>query len=266
MRILSLFTAFILSFPNVPASQRASSPTAPSPQRDPQALAVLQSSVAAMGNTLPADSTATGNVTITAGSETSQGTVRILTRGTNQTSIQFQTTNVNWSVIYSNGQANRVDTTATSVPPMELAASSQCLYFPFAFLSGLLNNSEVSLQYVGQESLDSSQANHIRVQNTYASSPSLQFLSDFTTTDIWLDASTALPVRISLTRRNGGGSSPKIPISFSYSNYKIIAGVQYPFSIQEFLTGTLWATTSIQSVNFNTGLSEKDFPLGQEAN
>src|SRR5260370_9124045 len=141
MRILSLFTAFILSFPNVPASQRASSPTAPSPQRDPQALAVLQSSVAAMGNTLPADSTATGNVTITAGSETSQGTVRILTRGTNQTSIQFQTTNVNWTVIYSNGQANQVDTTAPSVPPMELAASSQCLYFPFAFLSCLLNNS-----------------------------------------------------------------------------------------------------------------------------
>src|SRR5260370_12015955 len=132
MRILSLFTAFILSFATVAASQRASWATAPSPRRDPKALAVSQSSVAAMGNTLPADSTATGNVTITAGSETSQGTVRILTRGTNQTSIQFQTTNVNWSAIYSNGQANPVDTTATTFPPMQLAAPSQCLYFPFA--------------------------------------------------------------------------------------------------------------------------------------
>jgi len=234
--------------------------------RDPQAAALLRQSVAAMGTTLPTDSTATGSVTITAGSETSQGTIRILTRSTNQTSIQFQTSMANWSVIYSNGQANRVDATGTTMLPLELAASSQCLYFPFPFLSGLLNSSEVSLQYIGQESLDSSQANHIRAQNTYASSPSLQFLSDFTTTDIWLDASTALPVRISLTRRNGGGSSPKIPISFSYSNYKTIAGVQYPFSIQEFLTGTLWATTSIQSVAFNTGLTDSSFPVATEGN
>lgn len=266
MRILSLFAALILSFPNVAASQHASSPTAPSPRRDPQALAVLQSSVAAMGNTLPADSTATGNVTITAGSETSQGTVRILTRGTNQTSIQFQTTNVNWSVIYSSGQASRVDTTGTSVLPMELAASSQCLYFPLPFLSGLLNNSDFSLQYVGQESLDSSQANHIRVQNTYASSPSLQFLSDFTTADIWLHASTALPVRISSTRRSGGGSSPKIPISVSYSNYQKVSGVQYPFTVQEYFTGTLWAITSIQSVTFNSGLTDANFPITLDGN
>jgi hypothetical protein len=266
MRILSLFAALILSSPNVAASQQATTFASQRPRREPQAAALLEATVSAMGGTIPVDSVATGNVTIVAGSQTSTGATRILTRGTNQTSIQFQTTNVNWSVIYSNGQANRVDTTGTRVLPMELAASSQCLYFPFPFLSGLLNNSEVSLQYVGQESLDSSPANHIRVQNTYASSPSLQFLSDFTTTDIWLDASTALPVRISLTRRNGGGSSPKIPISFSYSNYKIIAGVLYPFSIQEFLTGTLWAATSIQSVTFNTGLSEKDFPVSQEAN
>jgi hypothetical protein len=234
--------------------------------RDPQAVALLGQSVAAMGTTMPADSTATGSVTITAGSETSQGTVHILTRSMDQTSIQFQTTNVNWSVIYSNGQANRVDATGTSVLPLEHAASSQSLYFPFPFLSGLLGNPDVSLHYVGRESLDSSSANHIRVQNTYASSPSLQFLSDFTTADIWLDASTALPVRISLTRRNGGGSSPKIPISFSYSNYKTIAGVQYPFTIQEFVTGTLWASTSIQSVTFNTGLTDSSFPIATEGN
>jgi hypothetical protein len=114
--------------------------------RDAQAVALVSQSIAAMGNTFPADSTATGSVTIKAGSETSQGTIRILTRSTNQTSIQFQTSMANWSVIYSNGEANRVDATGTTVLPLELAASSQCLYFPFPFLFGLLNNSDVSLQ------------------------------------------------------------------------------------------------------------------------
>lgn len=223
-------------------------------------------SVRNMGGTVPSDSAASGNVVIVAGSLTSSGTAHILTRGTNQTSIQFQTTNVNWSLIYSNGEANRVDATGTKVLPLELAASSQSLYFPFPFLSGLLNNPDIYLQYIGQESVDSAQANHVRVQNTFASSPSLQFLSDFTTADIWLDASTTLPVRISLTRRNGGGSSPRIAISLSFSNYKTIAGVLYPFSIQEFLSGTLWATTSIQSVSFNNGLTDSSFPVVTEGN
>src|SRR5882762_3743253 len=216
-------------------------------------------SVRNMGGTVPSDSAASGNVVIVAGSLTSSGTAHILTRGTNQTSIQFQTTNVNWSLIYSNGEANRVDATGTKVLPLELAASSQSLYFPF--LSGLLNNPDIYLQYIGQESVDSAQANHVRVQNTFASSPSLQFLSDFTTADIWLDASTTLPVRISLTLRNGGGSSPRIAISLSFSNYKTIADVLYPFSIQEFLSGTLWATTSLQSVSFNNGLTDSSFPV-----
>ena len=223
-------------------------------------------SVRNMGGTVPSDSAASGNVVIVAGSLTSSGTAHILTRGTNQTSIQFQTTNVNWSLIYSNGEANRVDATGTKVLPLELAASSQSLYFPFPFLSGLLNNPDIYLQYIGQESVDSAQANHVRVQNTFASSPSLQFLSDFTTADIWLDASTTLPVRISLTRRNGGGSSPRIAISLSFSNYKTIADVLYPFSIQEFLSGTLWATTSIQSVSFNNGLTDSSFPVVTEGN
>jgi len=223
-------------------------------------------SVRNMEGTVPSDSAASGNVVIVAGSLTSSGTAHILTRGTNQTSIQFQTTNVNWSLIYSNGEANRVDATGTKVLPLELAASSQSLYFPFPFLSGLLNNPDIYLQYIGQESVDSAQANHVRVQNTFASSPSLQFLSDFTTADIWLDASTTLPLRISLTRRNGGGSSPKIAISLSFSNYKTIAGVLYPFSIQEFLSGTLWATTSIQSVSFNNGLTDSSFPVVTEGN
>jgi len=262
MRVARLFLAFVLILVSSPRLN--SQQSAPAAQRDQQAIALLQSSVRAMGGTVPSDSVASGNVVIVEGSLTTSGTVRILTRGTDQTSIQFLTTNVNWSVIYSDGQANRVDATGTTALPLELAASSQSLYFPFPVLSGLLGNPDVSLRYVGRESLDSSPANHIRVQNTYASSTSLQFLCDFTTADIWLDASTALPVRISLTRRNGGGSSPKIPISFSYSNYKTIAGVQYPFSIQEFLTGTLWATTSIQSVAFNTGLTDSSFPVATE--
>jgi hypothetical protein len=235
-------------------------------QRDAQAATLLRQAIAAMGASLPSDSTATGNVTITAGGETSQGSVKVLTRGTNQTSIQFQSTMANWSVIYSNGLASRIDATGTTALPLELAASSQCLYFPQPFLSGLINNPDVSLQYVGEETLDSSEVNHIRAWNTFSSVAQMQFLSDFTLTDIWLDAMSGHPRQISLTRRYGGGSSPKISVSVSYANYQSMSGVQYPLAIQESINGTPWGTTTIQTVTFNTGLSDTAFPVAVEGN
>jgi hypothetical protein len=155
--------------------------------------------------------------------------------------------------------------TSTALP-LELAMSSQSLYFPMPFIAGLFNNPDVSFQYVGQETLDSSEVNHIRAWNTFSSNTQMQFLSAFTVTDIWLDPASALPVQISVTRRNGGGSSPKISVSVSYSNYQSISGVQYPFAVQESINGTLWATTTIQSVAFNSGLTDSNFPITEGVN
>jgi hypothetical protein len=251
---LFLISNSSVGFPQTPAA------TTSSPQRDPQAVAVLQKSVSVMG-ALPSDSTAIGNVTTVAGSLTQQGTITILTRGSTQTSIQFQMPNNPWTVVFANGQANRVETSQTTVYPLELAASSQCLYFPLPYLSGILNNADYSVQYVGQEALGSSTVNHIVVQNTFNSSPTYQLLSPFTATDIWIDASSSLPVKIGMIRRDGGGSAPKIPISVSYSNYQVVSGVRYPFTIQEYVTETLWATTNIQSVTLNSGLTESNFQV-----
>jgi hypothetical protein len=170
------------------------SSTQPVVVRDPHAVALLQQSVTSMAPTPPADSAATGTVTIDAGSQTSQGTVNILTRGSAETSIQVQTPVESWSVIYADGQANRIDSTATTVLPLELSLSSQCLYFPLPYLGGLLANPDVSIQFVAQGTVGSSVANHIRVQNTFNSSPPFQFLSEFTIAEIWLDATGGLPL------------------------------------------------------------------------
>ena len=51
------------------------------PAQDPQAIAVLQQSVAAMGKALLSDSTANGTITTNAGGETETGSIVILTRG-----------------------------------------------------------------------------------------------------------------------------------------------------------------------------------------
>src|SRR5258707_187282 len=109
MLVSPLFLATILIFAsslNLSSQQQQTTPTI---QRDAQAATLLHQAITATGTSLPADSTATGSVTITAGGETCQGSIRVLTRGTNQTSIQLQSTMANWSVIFSNGQASKVD-------------------------------------------------------------------------------------------------------------------------------------------------------------
>jgi hypothetical protein len=63
----------------------------PAPTSDPQAVAAIQQAAIAMGGSAPSDSTATGTITTVAGSPTENGTITILTRGTDQTSEQIQT-------------------------------------------------------------------------------------------------------------------------------------------------------------------------------
>jgi len=257
--VLSLLCVCFLCFPA--GSQQATSTSTASPQRDAQAVALLQQSVTAFGSIQPSDSSATGSVTITAGSLTTEGTVTILTKGVTETSIQFQIPDNPWTVVFSNGEANKVESTQTTVYPLELAASSQCLYFPLPYLSGILNNPDYSIQYIGQETVGSSIANHIIVQNTFNSAAAYQFLSSFTMADIWLDTATALPVKIGMVHRNGGGSATRIPFSVVYSNYQTVSGVRYPFTILENVTDTPWATTTVQSVTFNSGLTDSPFSV-----
>jgi hypothetical protein len=233
--------------------------------RDPQAVAMLQKSIAAMG-TVPSDSTASGNVTLVAGGQTLQGTLELLTRSTNQTSMTVQAGTRNWSVIYSNGEANLSQAGTSTSLPLEAVMSSQSCYFPLPFLNAILSNSDYSITDIGPETLSGSNVTHIQVQNTFASNPLFQSLSGLTTTDIWINSTTFLPQQISFVRRSAGGSTPGISVAVSFANYQTLGGTLYPYQIQEALNGTPWATFNIQSVVLSTGLTDANFPVTVGAN
>jgi hypothetical protein len=251
----------------LPLPVLAQTPTASqAPTRDPQAVARLQASAAAMAKASPADSVATGTVTLVAGSSTDQGTVRILTRGTAETAVEVQTSNTSWTVTYSSSKASRADGTTTKSLYLEQAASSRCVYFPYPVISDLLTNPDAAFTYVGQETSEQGTLQHIQAWNTFNSNPALRFLSEFTVVDIWLDEVSGLPRQISFIRRRGGGSAPRIPVTISYSNYRNAGGVLYPYLIEESVNGTVWATITIESVVFNSGLSDANFTVAAEAN
>jgi hypothetical protein len=230
-------------------------------QRDPQAVSLLQASLNAMGGTVPADSVATGSVTMVAGSQTSTGTIRILTRGANQSSEQITLPQSTYSVTYSAGLAGESINSATASIPIERTVTSQSVCFPLPFLAAALANPDESIQYVALETFGQQSLQHLRIQNTFASQPNLQQFASFATFDLWLDANTGLPERISFVRRNGSGATPRIPLDAFFSAYKTTSGVAYPVQINLSLNGTPWTTIAINSVAFNTGLSDSSFSV-----
>ncbi len=230
-------------------------------QRDSQAAAILQQAIAALAKVSPADSSATGTVTVVEGSTTQSGTIQIFTRGAAQTMETIILPDGQRSVVYSNGNAKEVGDKGASTPPLELIVTDQCSDFPLPLLLSVLNTSDEAYRYVGQETLDGASAEHIQVWNTFASKPRQQKLAPFSTRDIWFDASSGLPLKIAYSRRAGGGSIPGFPVEVSFSNYTNVNGVSYPFQINKSFNGTPWQTITIQNVSFNTGLKDAQFQV-----
>lgn len=256
MKLSSLLACIFLLVSTGPAVAQTS------PTRDPQTVLLFQKSVAAMGGAAPSDSTATGTITLVAGSLKDSGTITILTRGLNETAEKLQMSQEGYrAVIYSSWQANRVTGTTSTPLHLELAATSQCPDFPLPLLVEALNDSDFSLQYIGSETIDRQSAYHIRFWDTFASNKQLQGLAEFTRRDIWLSAASALPLRLSYQRRKAAGSTPRIPMQVDYGNYGNVGGVLYPFLIKKSKDGTPWIAITIQRVQLDTGLTDADFPV-----
>jgi hypothetical protein len=259
MRVARLLLSLLFLFSTSPRlnSQQSSAPA----QRDPQAIAILQQAVAAMASSSPADSSATGTVTVVEGSTTQQGTIQILTLGVTQTSETLMLSGGSRGTIYSNGDALETTGTQSANPPLELIVTDQCADFPLPLLQAFLTTADEAITYVGAETLNGQAVQHVQVWKTFSAKPKLQKLAPFSTRDIWFSSSSGLPVKISYKRRAGGGSVPGILVEISYSNYTNVNGVQYPFQISKSLNGTPWTTITISNVSFNSGLTASQFQV-----
>jgi hypothetical protein len=235
--------------------------TPPSTVRDPQALTILQNSISAMGSTVPVDSTATGSVTIVAGTKTDYGTIQILTRGIDQSSDQITLPDQTISVIYSRGQANEIVNGVVKYASVQLTASSQSSDFPLPFLAAALSATDLGIQYIGEETINGLSYQHIQIWHTFSANQNLQRLWSFTVKDIWVDPATWLPFKIAYERREAGGASPRFRIEVLYSNWQTVGGAFYPYQIQKSWNGMPWTSITIQNVALQTGLTDSNFPV-----
>jgi hypothetical protein len=232
------------------------------PQRDPRASAALQAALAALGGNVPASSTASGTVELVAGGATETGSIQIETKGMGQTLEQLSFENGVAKAVYSNGAASDTHHAAVHEPfSMELAATSHSVLFPLPYLAAISSSVDFSLEFVGSETLNDVICQHIKVWDTYASRPSMQFLLPFSYRDIWFSSATNLPVKIAYNSRSGAGAVADTKIDVSYSSYQTVSGVQFPLQIHKSINDSPWMNITISTVTFNAGLSDSDFQI-----
>jgi hypothetical protein len=229
-------------------------------QRDPGATASLATAISSLARSVPADSVATGTVEVTLGAHSEKGTITIRTRGLTQTSETLVLPSGTQKFVFDGDMASDNLNGGPEVRSAELAASAQSPMFPLPLLANAYSDNAFSAADLGPEVLDGTSTNHIRLTRTYADRR-LSDLAALSRRDVWLDAKSGLPQRVSYARRTATGAEAPIRVDVFLSDYRDVDGVMYPFTIRKDLNGSLWADITIQSVTFNNGLSAADFVI-----
>jgi outer membrane lipoprotein-sorting protein len=250
VRIVTAFIAIALLPATAQVTQQAPPPS--------EATNALTASINAMGN-VPQDSVATGTVTITSGSKTESGTIRITTRGLKESREEIDLPSGKQQSVYSNGQASENLNGGKLEKSAELAATAQSAIFPLPLMASKFAAADGSFTLVGTETVSGIQTKHLRIANTYLSRPKSPHLAAFSEMNVWIDSATNLPIKITYQRRTCAGACAALDIELRFSDYRNIKGILYPFHIQKLVNGVLWADIRIQDVQFNTALTSADF-------
>jgi len=227
-------------------------------KRDQPAINDVSGSIDALGTSLPADSTATATVQMADGES---ATLTIKMRGTTQTTEIFSSAAGTTEKTFS-ADAAAIKNSGTVTPvSMEMAGSSNSCIYPLPLLVEAMNNADYSLEWVGEETVNGTSAAHIKISNTFHSSPNLHGVARFTTKDIWIDSTSHLPVRISYEEREASGAVAGVAVQLDFTSYQTVDGRKFPQSISRHYNGTDWGTLNIQQVQFNSGLTDSDFAI-----
>lgn len=231
------------------------------PQRDQRAALVLQAAFGALGGSMPSDFQLTGTVELVEGSLLERGTVRILGRGLEQSREEIQTPSRQRKWIHSHGRAAAVEDYLGRELSLEAVVISQTAAAPLQLVGRALLDSEWGCDYLGLVALAGTQAHHIRLWQSFSKDPRLEHLAVFSQRELWVDAVTGLPLKLAFVRREAVGPAPSVAFGVTYSDYRAVDGLAWPFSVQVSRNGVRWARYNIETVTINSGLSDRDFSI-----
>jgi hypothetical protein len=265
MRILSLFAALILSFPNVAAPQQA---TTPASANSAQVTALLSQSAAALtGGVTLTDVTLSGTARRIAGSDDETGTVTVKALAGTGTRIDLSLPSGSRSEIRNTSSVPAVGSWSgpggVSYPISNHNLFTDPGWFPAFTLASLLSAPNAVIAYVGPETRDGQSVIHLTASQQFSalSANAASLVQHLTQTEIFLDPNTNLPVAIAFNIHPDNNALLDIPIEIRFSDYRSVRGAQVPFHVQKLLKNSLVLDLQFQTATLNSGLSATAFTV-----
>lgn len=232
-----------------------------------QASTVLQNSLAAiLGNSSVSDVTITGTARRIAGTDDETGSVTFQAVGASSkialnlpSGARIETRSNTSSTL--TGSWSGPDGVSHPLAFHNLAVDSGL--FPLFTLSAITSSKNSVLSLVGQEIRNGQSVIHLSALQQFPSlsGDSAALMQGLSQLDIFLDASTNLPVSLSFKTHPDDNALLDIPIEIQFSDYRLVSGVQVPFHVQKLLNNVLVLDLAFQNVAFNSGISANTFSI-----
>lgn len=286
-----------LAFPAALLAQEST--TTSTPTSDPQAVALVQRSLAALtGGVAVTDVTLTGSAHRIAGSdnETGTATLEAIFAGDSRVELGFASGNRieirNHSALPLPGSLPPGVPAAAAQMPQALGAwigpdgsthpmaghnvmTDAAWFFPALTLERLAASQSYILAYVGQETHDGVAVLHISAVQPYSPPPGTssatnvpllevpptQLIAHLTQMDLFVDPNSLLPVALDFNQHPDSNALLDIPVEIRFSGYQSNNGVAVPMHVQKYLNNVLALDLQFTSAATNSGLSSSAFAI-----
>ena len=235
------------------------------PLRDPQAVAVVSEALKALdGQTTINDVTLEGSVAFTAGSDQESGTATLVARGSQQSRVVLHLGGGERQEVRHSQQGMWM---SPDGQPHAMAGhncwTDASWFFPALSLQALLADPQITVVYRGDESRGGLTARHLRISRVPPgqSAEMAAWIQRLSTTDVFLDAASYLPVAAIFSIHPDNNAGLDIPVEVQFSDYRLLDGVKVPFHVKKLLQGSLMLDLNIASAAVNSGVPESEFTI-----
>ena len=241
------------------------------PTRDPQALSVLNQALSVAGG-LEAikavkDYTASGTMPFGTTDQSSQVNLTIMEHRPFQFRMDANAPSGVTSLSIDHGKAKTMVADggifdSSTIPEL----SPDTLVFPHLLLAGAVVSPFFTVLYKGVVEVGGHSAHDIRIQITLPDGIDPKgVIPELTATDVFVDSSTFQLLASRDTIHPIKNNQIGYPHEIQYSDYRSVNGVLIPFSITELFNSQQSRALHLNSMNFNSGLTDSQFELKQNA-
>ena len=261
MRLARLVLSFVLILSS--SSRLNSQQSVATPQRDPQAVAVLTQMLGATGwGRLPSDGVASGIVTRFRADSQDAVTLTVKVRNGGQIRFELEDPASPSTTVVNSGQAVVTSLKETQAIPFAAASSLQQMTMPF--FSKFLNLADTSMafRFVGTETANGQQAYRVEIAQQIAATDLLASVrSPAAKLTIWVATASGLPIQMESYRIATDNMGVLVKHTSQFSDFRLVAGLLIPFHQEEFTGANRLYVLQLDTVQLNVGLTDADFSL-----